>query len=330
MPASYLRRLRVTDQFNAVGCGVVMNDASQGSNAEGSSFRIGVVKYFTVKWRRYYIQLVDASAAELEALRPQKLPSLRDAKELAESLAISLAHGDVQFSRSATDRLWVDPEDLQIFILSDLKVWERPDELHQRKSTSPPAPADKERSWYACSICGFQVPKGSIRWAKESPGRGSERGRGGSPVCSHTEIKESPHSCPTPEEVDDRQRALQRFHNALGSEANDTVMRDAPDSVDGCQPTVKLEVTGGDQVKKESEEQQAGSEDEDSVQPLQCCNCRNVFHGDCLLAHEKLLPPDGMDEVLQFRNLDTYMQGVATAVPELLPKGCQELHAFSK
>ncbi|EER17514.1 hypothetical protein Pmar_PMAR008077 [Perkinsus marinus ATCC 50983] len=122
MPACNLRRLRVTDQFGAVGWGVVMRDQpKESSNVEGSSYRIGVVKYFTVKWRRYYIQFIDASAPELEALRPLKLPSLRDAKELAESLAISLTHGDIQLSRSATDRHWLDPEDMQIYVVR--KLW---------------------------------------------------------------------------------------------------------------------------------------------------------------------------------------------------------------
>ncbi|EEQ98401.1 bromodomain-containing protein, putative [Perkinsus marinus ATCC 50983] len=317
MPACNLRRLRVTDQFGAVGWGVVMKDQpKESSNVEGSSYRIGVVKYFTVKWRRYYIQFIDASAPELEALRPLKLPSLRDAKELAESLAISLTHGDIQLSRSATDRHWLDPEDMQIYVLSDLKVWERPDELHQRKP--PSSPGEKEKSWYACSICGYQVPKGSIRWARDACCQGS-----GHPNSS--ELKGSPRSCPTPEEDDDRQQALRRFHSALGT--GDTLMKDSDEDYP---PLGGLASTGiGEQIKTEPEEQ-ADSKDEESVQPLQCCNCRSVFHGDCLLPHEKLLPPDGMDEGLQFRNLDMYLQGVATAVPELLPKGCHDLHAFSK
>lgn len=76
------------------------------------------------------------------------------------------------------------------------------------------------------------------------------------------------------------------------------------DSDEDYPPLGGLASTGiGEQIKTEPEEQ-ADSKDEESVQPLQCCNCRSVFHGDCLLPHEKLLPPDGMDEGLQFRNLD--------------------------
>ena len=148
-------KLSPSDGMSVIGHAVCIKDT------EGM-FRIGIVKFYSPKWDRYFIHLLHRIAEVTGFAEPPQ--SAYDACEIIDRLndTVKLDGGLLKFSKNAFDRVWLDAKAADTIILTSTPLWTRPP-AESQMMTKPKQ--DSKGNWVTCKECTYLVEDKSLTCA---------------------------------------------------------------------------------------------------------------------------------------------------------------------
>ena len=138
----------------------VLLRSSEGSAAIGKAVlypesetvhRVGIVKFYSARWRRFFIHMLSRSPEMTQFTSPIK------SKAEGESIVASLS-SELKYSKSSADRAWADDK-MSVFLLSEDVLWDR---LDSESSTAKRNQSNGSKSTTATP--NTPVPSGSVLW----------------------------------------------------------------------------------------------------------------------------------------------------------------------